>query len=387
MIYQITQHKARFEAAKPIESAREVPSQKHSVRLGGDFVYSCGKIFGILLLCISLISGFSQVGSTVSYFSDSEASVGNRLQAGVVGINLSSTNDAVGKVAFSALTTDASSTVGSYAGEDSDEFVVSVTPGDDSLPILYSVNGVLDKGVPDICGDLDTEVTFGTYGFDGLFKDFGVEATSTMGDWLFKIYPPANGTGTTSPITCSGDIVFHAQVDGVADNAAHAFTDEKRYHFSLTLQGTPLEDPQALSLEIASSTDVTSTTTPDVASSTPDTASSTPPVEPPAPVGGGGGGSTPPVDPIIPPTIPDPASSTPPETSSTPPVTPPTDGTTTPDVPPVTPPVDPITPPTDPNPPAQPDPTPPPAETPPTDPPPAPPAPDPAPVVDPAPTL
>ncbi len=349
MKHQITQHNARFDGVKiPTRSAREVPSQKHSVRLGGDFVYSSAKIFSILVLCISVISGFSQVGSTISYFSDTETSIGNRMQAGILNFRLSATNDTVGKQAFATFSTTANTP--RYTG--GEDFVVSVTPGDTSLPLLYSVDGELDKDVSRICGDLDFETTFGTYVYDGLFKNFAAEATSTMGDWLFSMYPPENGTGTTSPISCSGDIVFHAYLDDSGADEDHGYTDEQRYHFSLVIPGTLSEEDQVSAISLASVLNIdTASSTPDVSTSTPDTGSTTPPIIPK--ISGGGGGSSfvpPPVTSDTEATSTEQASSTPPENipivdaTSTPPVDTQTASSTTSDasntdsVPPSTPP-------------------------------------------------
>ena len=206
---------------------------------------SCAKVAGVALVCVAAVAGFSQIGNTVSYFSDSEVSVGNRLQAGIMSLRLSSPDtdtSGIGRLSLASVA-DALGASGAPAEDDRDqadeEFVVSIHPGDTSLPFLYTVVGASDVGMPDACKLITITATFGTYRHDGLFADFVVTATSTMGDWIFRISPPETGTGTSSPAYCNGRIVFRARLAGDIADGTHGYSDEKQYPFSVFVPGTP----------------------------------------------------------------------------------------------------------------------------------------------------
>ena len=224
-----------------------MPSRQQSLRPGRGLVRSCAKVAGVALLCVAAVAGFSQIGNTVSYFSDSEVSVGNRLQAGIMSLRLSSPDTdtpGIGRLSL-ASAADALGTAGAAAVDEQDhsgtEFVVSIHPGTASLPFLYTVSGASDAGMPEVCRLIIIAATFGTYHHAGLFTNFAVAATSTMGDWLFRISPPEAGTGTSSPAYCNGRIVFQARLAGDVADGTHGYSDEKQYPFSVFVPGTPLD--------------------------------------------------------------------------------------------------------------------------------------------------
>ncbi len=241
---------------------------------------SAAKIAGVLFMCASVIGVYSQIGSTVSYFSDAESSIGNRLQAGVALLSISSTDDEQGVAAKLFAARAESAEDATSTDTQSESFIVTISPGDESLPLVYAANGELDPSDPKGCDAVTVDATFGEYSYSGRVLDFAGPTTTTMGDWAFNVAIPDGAPGLEPDALCSGAIAFKAKLSGVSASLANTFTDAKRYAFSL-------RNPHAVAgKDVATSTEATttpavlgaSTSTDPVATTTDDTSSSTPAV-------------------------------------------------------------------------------------------------------------
>ena len=199
---------------------------------------------GIKMMCVATLTvmvfiGLSSVGSTVSYFSDLESSIGNRLQAGILGFRISSFEESAGR--FAALEDTSSSTDGlvqGYATGISEEntgskkFNITIDPDDSSLPIIYTVSSVLDAGNPEGCEEMEISAIFGDYvTYSGSLDDFVTPPLSQMGEWRFEVELPEGIDELGAGAECRGEIVFRAGLDEVSDDLTHTFSDEKKYFF------------------------------------------------------------------------------------------------------------------------------------------------------------
>ncbi len=266
------------------------------VRAARSLFRSAAKISGVVLMCASVIGVYSQIGNTVSYFSDSESSIGNRLQAGVALLSISSADDQQGVAAKLFAARAESDAEATSTGEQSESFIVTISPGDESLPLVYTANGELDASDPSGCDVVELDATFGSYTYSGHILDFSAPTTSTMGDWAFNVSIPDETPGLAPDDLCSGSVVFKAKLSGVSDSLSNTFTDAKRYAFNLRNPHAVLGKDMATSTEATTTVPAVlgvSTSTDPIATSTDATASSTPST-------GSSGGAPAPIAPVVP---------------------------------------------------------------------------------------
>lgn len=292
------------------------------------------KMFGVLLLVLGTFVGLSSVGSTSSYFADTEVSQDNLLQAGAVFLTLSAGNDVQGRVlGFSSLSRLSSLAPSAPASEDqygdavgTETFELTVGTGEGSLPLYYSAWGEFDADAPGGCDALNLDLKTDSYSWSGPFTKFVLPATTTTDNLVFTLTLPKDNT--LSPgAECSGNLVFRAHPQGISTLISNIFTDEKKYSFSVYNYGESSEIPKVLG---------DATTTPEIIPPVESTTTAT--TTPPEIQGGGGGGGSVETPPLV-----EPTATTTEEATSTPEVPPPADSTSTaPVVPPVVePPVDP----------------------------------------------
>ena len=212
-----------------------------NVRHTSQMWLSSAKVFGVLSLAFLLTLSISSVGGTVSYFNDTESSIGNYLRAGTTGFTLSSGNDVGGRLTALALASGPATDTApvennTESGENnigSEAFVVATGQNDDSLPLSYSAHGVLDPSAPAGCSILNLDATFGDYHYNGSFTAFASPATTTMGEWHFLVSLPVDND-LPSDAVCNGKIVFDVGLANVSSELSHTFSQVKDYTFSIT---------------------------------------------------------------------------------------------------------------------------------------------------------
>lgn len=216
-------------------------------------IYSGFKIAGVVVLMFVLSSTLASIGSTVSYYNNIETSVGNKLQAGVVGFNIFSLGDILSSFSVARIASIEEQEGEEEYEEDNigiEEFSITVGEGEDSLPVLYNVSGFLDIANPLGCENLNITVNFGEYNYDGLFNLFDSDDMSEMGEWHFVVSLPEDIAELPPFASCKGEIVFHAGLAGVDEELMHTFNDEKQYTFEvLNWEGQEILEKEVLAEE------------------------------------------------------------------------------------------------------------------------------------------
>ena len=222
-------------------------------------IYSGLKMIGVAVLIFALFAGLSSVGGTVSYFSDIETSIGNKLQAGILGFanSLKDTSEnnllLASAQSVNVLNSD---TVENISNK---QFSVNVEESDGSLPATYTVSGLLDPGNPVGCDKLNITASLGDYNYyDGLFTLFTSTQISEMGEWQFLVSLPVDNTELEPNAICKGEVIFSAGLADVAEELIHTYTDEKRYPFELKNWGEEPITKVAPILEDTSTPDISS---------------------------------------------------------------------------------------------------------------------------------
>jgi predicted ribosomally synthesized peptide with SipW-like signal peptide len=203
------------------------------------FVYSYLKILGVSILLLFIISSLGSVGSTFSYFNDSESSLSNKLQAGIINFGLSSTNDIAGKVLARSLSVSTTSPEEDSQDEvniGTESFEIILDKNQTNLPMEYLVSGKIDEGSEVACGDINISSWFEGQNTEGTLKDFSF-ATTTLGRWLFLLSIPEGNTSISPDALCKGKIIFTARLANVTDDLKNTFRDVKEYSF--TIQNWP----------------------------------------------------------------------------------------------------------------------------------------------------
>ncbi len=190
-------------------------------------IYSGLKMIGVVVLIFALFAGLSSIGGTVSYFSDTETSIGNKLQAGSLGFNNSTTTTPGIAQSLNAID---SNTVENISNK---QFSVNIEESEGSLPAVYTVSGLLDPGNPVGCDKLNITASLGDYNYDGPFTLFTSTQISEMGEWQFLVSLPVVNAELEPNAICKGEIIFNAGLADVAEELIHTYTDEKRYPFEL----------------------------------------------------------------------------------------------------------------------------------------------------------
>ncbi len=270
----------------------------------------------------------NQVGSTVSYFADTETSVGNGMKAALLDFTLDgSVNVGVG---IEATTTPPT-------------IVPIIHPEDGSLPLEYKIKSLKVSGDDNFCGQIDAIAT-DPFSFTGKLLSFITASTTSLDTLSLVLSLPASSTGIHYGDMCSVDLTYFGWHDG---DGGLGYSDEEKITLNLHSISTstdlmatstsrhPLDEPIIVN---------TDPDKPVVPAGLLDDASTTPPISSflLLTTGGGSESSTPEPEasttPELPASTTDPVPPIPPIASSTPDVPPvPEQGTTTPETPPIPP--------------------------------------------------
>ncbi len=194
--------------------------------------YSGLKMVGVSLFAVILLTGLSSVGSTISYFNDTEISTNNRLQAGIVGFNISFGNSTFSRLSANSLASTLDEVEEPKQEEGIKRFNVTVGIDEGSLPLVYTASGELDSSNPPGCEVMILSSGFGSNHSYGFVKDFISPKLKEVGEWTFTASLPSS-TDIPSGAICRGEIVFKVELSGVESDLSKTFTDEKRYSFEV----------------------------------------------------------------------------------------------------------------------------------------------------------
>jgi signal peptidase len=196
------------------------------------------KMFVVIMISIGTLVGLSSVGSTVSYFNDMEASLGNFLKAGMVDLRLSA-NDSSGEER--ATSTEESLDEKRLQSEafNTDEnvgssfFQINIDKDPKSIPFDYRIEAELAEDSDPGCENLELDAWIDEYRFEGLLKDFSLPKMSLLGTWYFMLNVPIENLGMPAGTMCAGEIIFSVELTGVVPVLNTTFTDEERYPFKI----------------------------------------------------------------------------------------------------------------------------------------------------------
>ncbi|MBI5139504.1 hypothetical protein HZA26_02755 [Candidatus Nomurabacteria bacterium] len=222
----------------------KIKEEKHFLKSN---FYPSFKVVLILILIPIFFASISSLGSTVSYFSDTEISVDNKFQAGTFSFNISSIADVLGKLSVAEI--DSSSvTEPSLIPEPVEEivgnkeFYITVEESEGSLPASYAVTSGLDPSNPIGCEKLNITAGLGEHSYSGEFQSLNLSGVEEMGEWRFLVFLPFLDTGLPPGALCRGTIFFKAGLAGVAPELANTFSDEKKYNFEIQNWGEDINE-------------------------------------------------------------------------------------------------------------------------------------------------
>lgn len=263
-----------------------VPKPKY--RLGRVIANS---YFNIVVACFVLIvcAQLSNIGSTVSYFNEIESSLGNFFVA-----------DPLYFMVAPATTTIA-------LGQGDTLLVATMTPGEGSDPLQYSVMSLMTGGDPVLCNAINI-LTTAPFPYDGPLIGLGTGMTTYTGPWALTV-SLAPGIEVTPDTDCSFDLVYRGW--NASSTPGQGYSDTQKVSLTFTYAGTPAPSSSGapVSPDRGTAPPVDATTTgatstpdespppadapvvPDTATSTQETPPATPPADAPADV------SAPPADP------------------------------------------------------------------------------------------
>lgn len=191
------------------------------------FSLPCARITALLLIVALNWVGLLGVGSTLSYFTDTEVTTGNTFLAGKLDVTLQNDSlesligvEALGEVDYASL-------VGIVAG---------------SISAQYTVHVAQVSGDTDFCNALDVEATRnGFVQFSGALEDFSLPPIDEFGVWEFEFdVPPLQAVGHGD--VCDFDIAFTGFQKNVATSTESGFIDEEKVHVALTAKMVVLNE-------------------------------------------------------------------------------------------------------------------------------------------------
>lgn len=213
-----------------------------------DFLHSGMRMLGVGVLAIAVSFGLSNIGSTVSYFSDVEQALGSFLQADPLGFDVEV----------------ASSTSAQINLSNGDALLVPfMIPNEDSEPIQYFVTAEVTGGDADFCNAIHALGTF-PFPYDGPIASLETATSTQSGSWALTFsLPPGSSFANTS---CTVDMIYKGwNADSVPTKGYH---DTKKFSITFYVPAVAASAPVTASAatEPAEAVpEVTSTTTEDTA--------------------------------------------------------------------------------------------------------------------------
>ncbi len=168
-------------------------------------------LFALLLPVITL-GALASVGSTISYFSDAELSIGNYLKADPLGF---------------AVVLPGSSSIDMQSG--SAYLLPEFTPSAESEPIQYSLTSYMTGGDTTLCGLINVEAT-STFNYSGSLLLLATGMTTTMGVLPLYFTLP-DGYAANENTSCFVDLIFTGKNASAGPGQGYSFTEHLPVQF------------------------------------------------------------------------------------------------------------------------------------------------------------
>jgi predicted ribosomally synthesized peptide with SipW-like signal peptide len=200
------------------------------------------KKFSFSLAVLVLVFGvLNHAGTTLSYFNDTETSMGNLLGAGKLDFGL-------------ALADPASANVKLTPGELSVVIVPTVTTGAGDFPLAYRVTAVKTGGTSDaLCNAIDLSTVSPPFNYTGKLIALSTVSTNVAGPWSLSLSLPSDSGFTTSD-TCLIDLVYSGWVDGQTEGIQ--YHDVERISLVITDPPIPTEQIDTQQTDIQTTSDI-----------------------------------------------------------------------------------------------------------------------------------
>ena len=221
--------------AQVAPDARAVQKKSHMLPL---------QVLFALVLPLMTLGALSSVGSTISYFSDSESSIGNYLKADPLGF---------------AVSLSGPSSVDMSSGVANVEPVF--TPSEGSEPIQYSLMSYMTGGDTTLCGLLNMEAT-STFSYSGSLLLLATGMTTTTGALPLQFTLPP-GYAANENTACFVDLIFTGRNASAAPGQGYSFTEHLPLQFFVPANVIQ-EQGSAAAIVDTLEGDMTPTTTPQI---------------------------------------------------------------------------------------------------------------------------
>lgn len=177
------------------------------------------KMFGTLILTLALFSGLSSIGSTVSYFNDTETSYSNYLKADPLGFVVTYNNSTTTQVDLSQ----------------GDVLVTpTMTPNADSELIQYLVSAVVTSGDNELCNSIHLLGSW-PFPYDDSLVKLETATTTTTGSWATTYSLP--NASHYSNMSCNIDLVYRGWNADVP--FGKGYNDVKRFSITFFVPKVP----------------------------------------------------------------------------------------------------------------------------------------------------
>ena len=196
----------------------------------------------LALLVVLMLTVFSaaRASTTISYFNDSELSILNKLQAGILNFLLGDSPNAEIIVT---------------AGDPDGETVTpTVTLDAGSFSLRYKVTSAETGGNSAFCNALQVNSVSGPFSYIGTLIGMDTGETTTTGPWQIAVSFPEGAPDVSDGDTCVVDLIYAGWIDGEA--SSNGYLDEERFTLTvhavipapLQLQASFLAAPESLEI-------------------------------------------------------------------------------------------------------------------------------------------
>ena len=209
-----------FDGVRPVNQTSHLLDTECLTKLTSEkrkMIYSGLKMVGVSFVVFVLLIKLSSVGSTMSYFSDIEKSIGNYLRADPLYFSVALQNG---------------NQIDLNSGEQT--IVPTLTLGEDSEPLQYFVTAKMTAGDSNLCGAIDVLGTF-PFPYDGPLLGILTATTTEIGSWALSI-SLATSTIFAENTWCNVDLVYKGWNADVAPGKGYSSTEKISLSFYIPAQ-------------------------------------------------------------------------------------------------------------------------------------------------------
>ena len=174
-------------------------------------------LFFVFAVATLLTLSLGNVGHTLSYFIDQDASKANVLSAGSLDFSISSDGSV-------------EAYIGSEAGGGK-VIIPVVTPTVESFDLRYRVTAEKQSGSNAFCNAIIATATTSPFIYSGPLLSISTGATTTVGAWPLALSLSGDAIGVFQGDVCYVDLVYRGWRDGA--NEGEGYRDEERVHLAL----------------------------------------------------------------------------------------------------------------------------------------------------------